>query len=319
LESGGKSEVSRIILADDQDFIRFGIKGMLSTRSDVQVVGEATNGREAIEMCRLLEPDLVLMDVEMPEIDGLQATREIRQELPVTRVLILTSHEDPDILLDAVQAGAAGFVSKESAFTRIGAAVDSVLRGEAYLDPNLTMLLLKRMSGEGYERVIDAGPNPKTSFNKESIEPGIGEDVLVEEFVRIVGDVRIGDGSSVGRRTTLRADDGTPVVVGENADIDDRFSFHALRGTSLEIGDGFTVADDAVLHGPLKIGDGVEDRAIIFRAEIGENVQIGDDTLIFGPALDKNGDLPLRIPDGTVIPEAAVITSPDDLDNSSTQ
>ena len=119
----------------------------------------------------------------------------------------------------------------------------------------------------------------------------------------------------------MRADEGTPVVVGENADIDDRVSFHALRGTSLEIGDDFTVADDAVLHGPLKIGDGVsvEDRAIIFRAEIGESVQIGDEALIFGPAPDKNGDLPLRIPDGTVIPEAAVITSPDDLDNSSTQ
>ena len=118
---------------------------MLSGRSDVEVVGEAVNGREAVELCRVLRPDLVLMDIEMPEMDGLRATREIKAAYPDTSVLVLTSHDDPDYLLEAVRAGAAGFVLKESAFVRIVAAVQSVIDGEHSLDPLLTVQLLNRL------------------------------------------------------------------------------------------------------------------------------------------------------------------------------
>jgi carbon dioxide concentrating mechanism protein CcmM len=172
-------------------------------------------------------------------------------------------------------------------------------------------------SSDGYDRLIDVGPNPKTSYNTEAVEPELGNNVILEEFARLVGDVRVGAGSRIGQGSTLRADEGTPIVVGVNADIDDRVSFHALRGTDLRTGDELTAEDDAVLHGPLEVGDNVtvEDRAIVFRAVVGDNVQIGEDVVIVGPAEKDSGELPLRIPDGTIIPEGSIITSPEDLQN----
>lgn len=167
----------------------------------------------------------------------------------------------------------------------------------------------------GYNRLLDVGPGPETSFNPEAKEPEVGNNVTLEEFVRLTGDVRIGAGSRIGQRSAFRADEGTPIVVGVNAEIDDRVSAHSLRGTDLRVGDDVTIEDDVVIHGPLEIGDfvSIEDRAVVFRAVVGDNVQIGEDVLIVGPAADEDGELPLRIPDGTVIPEGSVITSPEDL------
>ncbi len=85
---------------------------MLAREPDLEVIGEAENGREALELCRKLRPDLVLMDVRMPEMDGLGATRAIKEECPTTSVLMVTSHENPDYLLSAIRAGAAGYVLK---------------------------------------------------------------------------------------------------------------------------------------------------------------------------------------------------------------
>jgi carbon dioxide concentrating mechanism protein CcmM len=170
-------------------------------------------------------------------------------------------------------------------------------------------------SSDGYDRVLDVGPNPKTSYNTEAVEPELGNNVTLEEFARLAGDVRVGAGSRIGQGAALRADEGTPLVVGANADIDDRVSFHALRGTDLRIGDDLTAEDDVVLHGPLEMGDNVsvEDRTIIFRAVVGDNVQVGEDALIVGPDAPPGEDPSLRIPDGTVIPEGAIVTSPEDL------
>ena len=113
----------------------------------------------------------------------------------------------------------------------------------------------------------------------------------------------------------MRADEGTPIAIGVNADIDDCVSFHELEGNEVLIGSDLTVADDAVLHGPLEMGDGVsvEDRAVVFRVIVGDNVQIGEDVLIVGPNVPRGEEPSLRIPDGTVIPEGAIITGPEDL------
>jgi len=153
--SGGTSEdrkrQARVVLVDDQDLIRFGLKSVLA-HADVEIVGEAASGREALELCRRLKPDLVVMDIEMPEMDGLAATREIKAELPTTSVLILTSHDEPEYLLEAVRAGAAGYVLKSNVFVRLTEAVGRVLSGENSLDSDLAAQLLRRLpEGERHE------------------------------------------------------------------------------------------------------------------------------------------------------------------------
>ncbi len=104
----------RLLIADDHALVRSGLRSMLQREPGVEIVGEACNGREAVELCRSLEPDLVLMDVRMPEMDGLEATRAIKQQRPETGVLMVTMHENRDYMLEATKAGAAGYVLKDA-------------------------------------------------------------------------------------------------------------------------------------------------------------------------------------------------------------
>src|SRR5215212_8142190 len=104
---------ARMIIADDHELARAGLRNMLEGDRGLTLVGEATNGREAVALCQELMPDLVLLDVRMPEMDGLASARAIRQICPQTRVLIVTTHENPDYLLAALKAGAAGYVLKD--------------------------------------------------------------------------------------------------------------------------------------------------------------------------------------------------------------
>ena len=145
---GGREGSARLLLADDHDLVREGIRAVLEGEPDLKVVGEAANGREAVELCRELEPDLVLMDVRMPEMDGLAATRAIKEELPQTSVVMVTMHESPDYLLEAIKAGAAGYILKDAAGERLVEAVRRTLEGEAPLSEGLAMQLLVRMVNE---------------------------------------------------------------------------------------------------------------------------------------------------------------------------
>jgi carbon dioxide concentrating mechanism protein CcmM len=119
----------------------------------------------------------------------------------------------------------------------------------------------------------------------------------------------------VGRRSAIRADEGAPIVIGENADIGKRVTFHALKGTQLKVGERLTAGNDAVLHGPLKAGDNlrVGERGVVFRCKVGDDVTVGDGTIIAGPA-GKDGVPELNIPDSTSIPGGAVITDQKELD-----
>ncbi len=124
---------------------------MLATQPDLQVVGETASGRGALDLCRALRPDLVLMDVNMPEMDGLEATRMIKAELPATSILIITAHEDPDYLLRAVEVGAAGYVLKDAPKGRLIDAVRGILSGEFPLDQKLAMQLIRRLADKKAE------------------------------------------------------------------------------------------------------------------------------------------------------------------------
>ncbi|MBC7943815.1 MAG: carbonate dehydratase [Burkholderiales bacterium] len=159
---------------------------------------------------------------------------------------------------------------------------------------------------QGFDAVTGISPAPKTSFNPEQKKPTLGKNVQIEPFARLVGDVRVGDNSTIGRRTSIRADEGTPIEIGENAEIEDRVTFHALKGTSIKIGKNLSTEDNIVFHGPLEVGDGltIDDDAVLFRSKVGDNVTILTGALVVGVTLR----------DGVVVPKNAVITKQEQAD-----
>ena len=138
------------------------MRAMLAGEPDIEVVGEAADGREAVELCRELRPDLVLMDVGMPGMDGMEATRRIKAEHPAVSVLVVTAHPSPDYVLDAVRAGAAGYLLKTASRDEVVAAVRRVLRNEFPLDQDLTAHLIQRLVREAAPEMPPAAAAPRT-------------------------------------------------------------------------------------------------------------------------------------------------------------
>jgi DNA-binding NarL/FixJ family response regulator len=125
----------RVLIADDHALLREGIRALLRASDDVEVVGEAADGQEAVEECRRLRPDVVLMDVAMPGLGGLEAALQLRRELPEVRVLVLTQYEDREYVARFLRSGVAGYVLKKSAGAELLAAIRSAHRGGLVLDP----------------------------------------------------------------------------------------------------------------------------------------------------------------------------------------
>jgi len=135
----------RVLVADDHPIVRSGIVGLLGTAADVEVVGEASTGLEAVELALRLEPDLVLMDLRMPGLDGDAATARILAERPGIRVLVLTTYESDESILTAIEAGASGYLLKAAPQDELLAGIRSVARGEVALAPRIAALLVGRM------------------------------------------------------------------------------------------------------------------------------------------------------------------------------
>lgn len=151
----------RVLIVDDHAMFREGIRSLLQGHDDVEVVGEATQGREAIEMVHQLTPQVVLMDIAMPVMGGLEATRRIQKESPNTRVLALTQYEDSEYILSMLKSGAKGYIAKTATASELVAAIRTVHKRESFLYPSAATTLIEeylmRVGGEKneYERLTD--------------------------------------------------------------------------------------------------------------------------------------------------------------------
>jgi DNA-binding NarL/FixJ family response regulator len=138
--------LTRVLIADDDDLMRAGLVELLTADDKIEVVGQASTGREAIERARRVAPDVVLMDIRMPDIDGISATRELSRAAPQAKVLIVTTFEQDDYVFGALRAGASGFVTKRTRPEELIAAVHSIAAGDSLLSPSVTRLVIDRMA-----------------------------------------------------------------------------------------------------------------------------------------------------------------------------
>jgi DNA-binding NarL/FixJ family response regulator len=147
--------VTHVLIADDDDLMRAGLAELFTSDPDIEIVGEASTGREAVEEARRLHPDVVLMDVRMPDLDGIAATRELSRAAPAARVLILTTFEQDDYVFGALRAGASGFLLKRARPEELIAAVQTIAAGESLLSPSVTRRVIDRMAQQPTPELAD--------------------------------------------------------------------------------------------------------------------------------------------------------------------
>ena len=194
----------RLMLVDDHEVVRTGLKAFLETKEGFEVVGEAGSGVEAVAKALQLKPDVVIMDITMPNLDGLQATRQLKELLPEVQVLALTVHEDKQYLFEMMSAGASGYLSKQSAAEELVAAVYAVAKGNAYLQPALARWLL-----DDYRRLLLQMP----AEPKKSGRAGDGKDLAVlskreRQVLEMVAEgytnIQIGEKLGISPKTVAR-------------------------------------------------------------------------------------------------------------------
>ena len=133
----------RVLLADDQDIIRTGLTIILNHQPDIDVIGQAADGTEAVVLAKSLRPDVILMDIKMPHLNGIQATRQIVAALPTTQIIILTTYDTDDWVFDGIRAGAIGYLLKDTSGDNLAEAVRGALRGESQIDPTVARKVLR--------------------------------------------------------------------------------------------------------------------------------------------------------------------------------
>ena len=139
-----KTDKINVLVVDDHAILRDGIRALLDLNEDLKIVGEASDGKEAIEKVKDLSPDVVVMDIALPEIDGLEATRRIKKKYPQIQVLVLTQHDDKEYVLSAIKAGASGYVPKRALGSDLVSAIRAVYKGESFLYPSAAAALIEK-------------------------------------------------------------------------------------------------------------------------------------------------------------------------------
>ena len=203
---------ARLIIADDHELARSGLRAMLEGEADLEVVGEARDGVEAVALCAKIAPDLALLDIRMPRLDGLGAARAIRQQSPRTGVVMVTMHDSPEYLGEAIRAGAAGYVLKDSTRRDLLAAVRTVLRGEAFLNGALATRLIQQLSlPSGLEPGSDMEPlTPRETEVLARVVRGLTNKEIARELDIAPGTVKVHVERVIGK---LGAADRTQAAV----------------------------------------------------------------------------------------------------------
>jgi len=147
----------KVLIVDDHTLVRDGIRALLALVADIEVVGEAANGKEALEKVKELAPNVVLMDLAMPIMGGLEATRRIRREFPGTRVLALTQYDDSEYVIPIIEAGACGFVTKMVAFSELASAIQAAYKGDSFLSPSAAAALVEEYQQKAS---VEGGKDP---------------------------------------------------------------------------------------------------------------------------------------------------------------
>ena len=176
----------RVLLVDDDDLMRAGLRSVLSSDETIDIVGDAGDGREAIRSVRDLRPDVVLMDIRMPDLDGISATREVLAGAPDVRVVVLTTFEDDDYIFDALSAGASGFLLKRTTPEELIAGIHTVADGDSLLSPSVTRRVIDRMATDPVVGLSGARLEDLTPREREVLElvgRGLSNREIAESFV----------------------------------------------------------------------------------------------------------------------------------------
>jgi len=180
----------RVLLVDDQQIVRQGLATILKYAEGIEVVGEAADGQKAISLAQELEPDVVLMDIKMPRLGGIPATRQICAKLPETHVIILTTYDTDDLVFEGIKVGAKGYLLKDTSGERLVEAIRGVVKGESQLDPGVARKVLAE-----FQRLADPGPvaspvKPPTDLVIEPLTPR--EEQVLELLVEGLSNKEIG-------------------------------------------------------------------------------------------------------------------------------
>lgn len=187
------NDAIRLLLVDDHTLVRQGIRSLLETQDDMEVVGEASGGHEAIAMAGDLRPDVILMDLAMPDMNGMEATRQIKKQHPEIQVLALTMHSTDDYLFRALESGASGYVLKEADAAELATAVRAVHAGGAYIYPPLAKRLVEQFLlriGSGEERTSYGSLTSREQDILRFIGDGLTNEEIAEQLVLSVHTVQ---------------------------------------------------------------------------------------------------------------------------------